>query len=239
VPDGSSEFIIPDRFYVGVGAPRAGTTWWHSLIRRHPEAVYAQKELKHFANVMPRKVPDAESYARKFNPDAIRLQGEWTPRYMYDPWGMMRLAKVVPHARILAILRDPWDRAVSGFLRAQNDRLASAVWMMNDAIEKSLYARQVERIYEAYPAESVLILQFEKLIDSPEPHLERTYRHLGFEDTSHLPSDYRAKVNASTTTIADLVPEVEIASKREFTKDAERLIELVPDLDLSLWPSIG
>ena len=152
------------------------------------------------SSVPLRGLTDDIAYAARFDTNAEGLQGEWTPRYMFDPWGMPRLAAVAPHARILVILRDPWARAVSGYLRSKNQRLANDVWMMHDAISKSLYARQVERIYEWFDADSIV------LDDLPTP---------------------------------SAFPEVEVSAKREFSRDAAHLSALVPDLDLSLWPSVA
>ena len=225
--------------YVGVGAAKSGSTWWHKLIRDHPEVAAAPKEFKHFVNVIGEDTPRSRvaTYAQRFDIESPLIQGEWTPRYMFDPWGMPLLQEAAPDARIIAMLRDPWDRAVSGDAHSSRQKLANEVWMLSDAINRGMYADQVKRIYESFSRDSVLILQYEQAIREPERLLEITYRHLGCKDDAFSPSNMFKRINATPGEKPALPAEVEHAAKRTYRGDAERLVELLPDFDLSLWPS--
>ena len=111
--------------FVGVGAARCGTSWWFRHITRHPKVVFDRhlhtKEVHFFENMRDfERLPDnyADLYAQYFpRPTGGGLTGEWTPRYMLDPWAMKQLRQVAPAARILLMLRDPVARYASAYAR--------------------------------------------------------------------------------------------------------------------------
>ena len=104
--------------FVGIGAQRSGTSWWHGLIETHPH-VHALgwpfKELHFFDE---RRDADARAYHELFRRPRGRLAGEWTPRYMYDAHTPALLRRAAPDARLLVMLRDP-DRAFPFRVRAR------------------------------------------------------------------------------------------------------------------------
>ena len=77
--------------FVGVGAQKAGTSWWNALIEAHPD-VHRQggqpKELHFFDGLweQPWSAADATRYARYFPRPTGAIAGEWTPGYMIDFW---------------------------------------------------------------------------------------------------------------------------------------------------------
>jgi len=83
--------------FVGIGADRSGTTWWHSLISSHPQvsvAPGAEKEVHFFDPFWDGSFgeDDAARYREQFPRAEGAIAGEWTPRYMYDVWTPARLA---------------------------------------------------------------------------------------------------------------------------------------------------
>src|SRR5258708_35856410 len=103
---------LPD--FVIIGAAPSGTTWVARQLRLHPEIhVAPQKEVNFFEQ-------DA-NFER--GPDWYRAQflrarsgqrvGEATPAYMMVPRAAERMAALIPDARLIAILRNPVDRAYS------------------------------------------------------------------------------------------------------------------------------
>src|SRR5690242_18385540 len=107
--------------FVGVGAQKSGTTWWSAALRDHPEISIATKEL-HFFDSMetldPRDCP-VDAYHAHFAGEPL-LAGEFTPRYMFDPWVPALLRVAAPEARLIMILRDPVDRYRSGIAHVRS-----------------------------------------------------------------------------------------------------------------------
>ena len=114
--------------FVGIGAQRSGTSWWYRGIEAHPNVVRIKgqrKELHYFNRFWDGDVPPdfADRYASLFPRPEGKLSGEWTPRYMHDYWSLPLLREAAPDARILVILRDPVERALSpySFIRGEPD----------------------------------------------------------------------------------------------------------------------
>src|SRR4051812_32958483 len=101
--------------FLGIGVPRAGTTWLHELLSSHPE-VYVpvrRKELSFFNLYYDR----GTRWYQKFFPseaeaDRYRALGEITPYYFYGPECPERIARLGV-GKLLLILRHPVERAWS------------------------------------------------------------------------------------------------------------------------------
>ena len=104
--------------FVGVGAPKSGTSWWYNLLLQHPRVVQNRlgaKELAyfyHFGFNGPSR-EQAETYRRAFDCPRQTMSGEWSPSYLFFPCALEFLADTVPEARVLIILRNPIDRLFS------------------------------------------------------------------------------------------------------------------------------
>ena len=106
---------LPD--FVIIGAKKCGTTFLYNLLSEHPHIESAaQKELHYFDRFFDQGI---EWYRRCFPPpkwiDGRRaITGEATP-YLSKPSAAERMAKVLPQARLLVLLRNPVDRAYSDY----------------------------------------------------------------------------------------------------------------------------
>ena len=107
---------LPD--FVIIGARKAGTTFLYNLLTRHPYVEpAAAKEVHYFDNLIEKE--DVEWYSRCFPAPQHRegrrtITGEATP-YLAHPLAPERMARVVPQARLIALLRNPVDRAYSDY----------------------------------------------------------------------------------------------------------------------------
>ena len=114
-----------------LGAQRAGTTSLFYYLRAHPEilgprpadsSVYWPKETHFFDE----RFHEGIDWYRAFFPlEATRrlarmarrdlIAGEATPYYLFHPLAPVRAAKTIPDAKLIAILRDPIERAYSHY----------------------------------------------------------------------------------------------------------------------------
>jgi hypothetical protein len=116
-PTGEPETgALPD--FVIIGAQKSGTTSLYHLLARHPYVEpAATKELHYFDGLLGEGV---EWYRRCFPAprwkDGRRtITGEATPYYLFHPHAARRMAEVIPQARLIALLRNPVDRAYSHY----------------------------------------------------------------------------------------------------------------------------
>ena len=114
--------------------------------------------------------------------------GEWTPNYMFDPWTARRLQRAAPDARILAILRDPVARLLSGLRHtAYHDYGHPHPRLVSEAIEFGRYGEQLQRLAANFARSQILVLQLERCIQDPERELARTYEFIGVDPGSCPP----------------------------------------------------
>jgi hypothetical protein len=230
--------------FVGVGAQRSGTTWWHGLIRSHPDVVSAgrpRKELHYFDSFHSSAFGDADvaAYHRLFPSPSGAIHGEWTPRYMLDYWTPPLLRIAAPEARILILLRDPIDRLRSGIGHALRRRPRATKARRKDfpvlAFARGLYHEQITRLLEYFPREQVLILQYERCVREPAGELRRTFDFLGlapFEPPAPADPEPRRPKKPK-----DELPEHAVAAlTRAYRDEMRRVAELAPEVDLDLWP---
>lgn len=235
--------------FVGVGAQRAGTSWWwRGAIRSHPgfvRDVKPGKELHFFDRFWDgREIPEdlPEHYARQFPRPEGAITGEFTPRYMHDFWALPLLRRCAPGARILALLRDPLERYRSGITRevrmAAEGGWPMEIGIVGDAVYRSLYSRQLERLFELFDRGRVLVLQYERCIADPLGEMQRTQRFLGLEPLTQMPARLERQAGPARDKDA-MPPELRDELARRFADDARRTAELCPEIDLSLWPGVG
>ncbi len=79
------------------------------------------------------------------------------------------------------------------------------------------------------------VLQFEKCRADPVGQLAATYRFLGLEDFQ--PAEVRREVNVIGGEKVPLDPEARRLLVELYRPDVEELRQLLPHLDLSLWPN--
>ena len=240
--------------FVGVGAQRSGTTWWFRTMLKHPQiraprhglgedpetAPRHRKKEVHFFDrfaATPMRDEDVAAYHALFRRREGQVIGEWTPRYMHDVWTPRLLHRAAPDARLLVLLRDPIERFRSGvahgLMRApgrRRDTLAA------DAIDRGRYATQLARLHRFYDPERILVLQYERCRNEPAAEYRRVLRFLGV-DAEHEPESVGQARGTNTASVKqELWPDLVESLQRFLEPDVERLTEMVPDLDVALWP---
>jgi hypothetical protein len=98
-----------------LGAPKCGTTALAHYLGAHPDVFLSRPKEPHFFD---------SDYAKGLSSylddhfggwQAERVAGEATPSYLAIPWVPVRVRRDVPDARLIAILRDPVERAYSSW----------------------------------------------------------------------------------------------------------------------------
>jgi hypothetical protein len=233
--------------FVGVGAQRSGTSWWFRQVTSHPGiAAPWGKERHYFESFWQHEMTDADAnrYQCLFPRPSGTLTGEWTPRYMYDEWTPELLKACAPEAKILVILRDPWERFLSGMahesrvlerqLRRSNGNYLRLM-ARRDALQRSLYTQQLLGVLACFDRSQVLILQYERCVREPEAELERTFRFLGVDVPPGVAIERRA--GAGTRREHGLPATVADGMRTTLADDAERLVQIAPEIEPELWPT--
>lgn len=243
---GAPDFVI-------LGAQKSGTTWWFRLIEQHPGVVQPAKQRPelHFFDRLWGEWPDTatiERYHRYFPRPEGALIGEKTPEYLSCPWVPPMIKLAAPDARAIILLRDPVERYVSGLShhdrgglvnddeglgRAFGDRMR----VVTDAIGRGLYAAQVEWLMEAYPADRLLVLQYERCAADAAAQLSRTFAFLGLPDHTLSAEELARPRNKAKLEKVAVPPEHLELLRRYYAPEVRRLRALTDEIDLSLWPN--
>ena len=213
----------PDFFLIG--APKAGTSALHAALAQHPHLFLSKvKEPKYYmcgdspppaykgpgdAHSNQEWIWQRERYLDLFD-DAPEgsLTGESTPFYLYNRDARRRIAVDRPDAKLIAVLRDPVDRAYSNWMHLWMDGLepradvVEAVSHEQERIDNGwapfwhyssmgMYGRQVKDLFDHFPREQVLLLRYRELVDTPDDVLGRVFDFLGVEgrDIDTIPAD--------------------------------------------------
>jgi hypothetical protein len=242
-PDCPANQRIGPPDFVGIGAQKAGTSWWNALLEAHPDVHRhpdRPKELHYFDGLWERawSASDATRYARYFPRPGGAVAGEWTPSYMVDFWTPGLIARAAPGARILVLLRDPVDRFQSG-LTHTDDASGTALTHQDatGAFQRGLYGQQLRRVLDAVPHDQVLLLQYEACRADPAGQLARTFAFLGLRPVQLPPATFGREVNATTADKAELSADLRAALLEAYAVDLEGLKALAPELDLARWPT--
>jgi len=245
--------------YVGVGTMAAGSLWWHGLLLDHPGVeprAEAQRGLHFFERFCGRPMTDADvaAYHASFPRAEGRIAGEWTQRYLFDAWTPLLLHRAAPQARLLMLVSDPVDRYRKKLASVLREAEEPDQYAMSDMAARGRYASQLRNLLAFYPREQVLVLQSERCVADPLPQYRRMLEFLG------LPADFvpprlgrkpsllgrlrRALRGARAPAAerhekADLWPELEQALVADLEPEVRELQELVPELDLALWPQFA
>lgn len=196
-------------FFV-IGAAKSGTSSLFRHLEGHPQVwVPPGKEIHYFDHPAATR-PDLDWYRAQFAaaPPGLAV-GDLTPNYLVRPWAAAEIAEVVPDARLVAILRNPVDRAHSHFQMQEakfpvcarfEDIVAAELagqrieWPHSAYIDEGRYAVQLERYLEHFEPEQLLVLLFEDLQRDPAATMKTLCVHLGV-DSNFAPPNLGQRFN--------------------------------------------
>lgn len=224
--------------FIGAGAETPGSDWWYAALRAHPRVRGPRggDGARHFFDAFCMRELQPEDIARYHAHFAGRggaVRGEWSGRYLADGWVAPLLRRVAPDARILVMLEDPIERYRVVWAERMATRVEGKRLLMTDVAARAAHAFQLDRLRRYFPAEQVLVLQYERCRADTEAEYRRTLRFLGVPE--RMPKRLPPPPESRPT--APLWPEVEAALHASLDDDVEALARTVPGFDLSLWPS--
>jgi Sulfotransferase domain len=195
--------------FLVIGAQKAGTTALYAYLRWHPAITGPSwKEVSFFDRHWWR----GERWYRGQFPlrSAGRLVGEASPSYLFHPLAPERVRSLLPDVRLIALLRDPVERAYSQYqhevalgreplsfedaLEAEEERTRGEVerlvadprafsrdWWDHTYAARGLYAEQLERWLAVFPRNQLLVVATDELGEKPAETYAAVLSFLGVE----------------------------------------------------------
>lgn len=206
--------------FIIIGAAKAGTTSLYQYLRQHPQVFMSPlKETNFYACAGVRPAFQGPGDDRWFNRRAVidpavyeanfaqagdaRAIGEASPYYLYHPNAAGNIHRAIPHARIIAIFRNPIDRAFSSFLHLRRDgrepettfpaalaledhRIAQHWEFIWHYLGASRYAEQAQRYVDLFPREQLGFYLYDDFDADPVGFTRHVFEFLGV-DASFVP----------------------------------------------------
>jgi hypothetical protein len=174
-----------------IGAMKSGTTSLHEYLDTHPQIVMSEtKEPGYFVEELSLAKGEDWYLSLFAQDDRCRYRGESSTHYTKLPVyrGVAeRLHRFNPDARLIYIMRDPFERLVSHYWHNVRDAvhggelrpLLKAVKERPDYLAFSDYAMQLAPYLDRFGPQALYTLTFEALIEDPQRELDRLCQWLG------------------------------------------------------------
>jgi len=200
--------------FIGVGAPKTGTTWIARCLSEHPQICFSKAKEINFFNkenffyIKNQVMGDAWNYKKGldwykgyFNHCGKgAVKGEFSTYYLYDKETPELIKKHFPEAKIIIVLRNPAELFHSHYNHAASQwKMPPAEEAIRDEggfVKYGFYSKYIERYLKVFPKEQVLIMVYDDLKNNPESFIKKIYGFLGVDDGFNPPS-LREVVNAT------------------------------------------
>ena len=195
--------------FIVFGVAKSGTTSIHRYLEQHPEIFMCPIKASNFFGY-----EDALDWHWKDEGDPPSLAyfhaktlaeyealfdgvtnekavGEVAPQYFHCPTAAQRIHDTIPNVKLAVSLRNPADRAFSGFL--MRTRRGDAVrdyfeelGPESSHVKESFYYRRLKRYFDIFPKEQIKVYIFEEFKQDPSKAMMDLLEFLGV-NTSWMP----------------------------------------------------
>jgi hypothetical protein len=186
---------LPD--FIILGAQKSATSFLHESLMLHPQIFMPPREVLYFEDPYYGS-GDISVFARHFAKAPVEaVVGMKRPTSLGAPECPARIHHLLPNAKLLIVLRNPVERAISSyFFLMRNYRIPviepnAGLGAMLDGkgegyarhpLELSLYGKHISRYLELFPRSQMHVIQQERLIARPKEHLVDVARMLGIDE---------------------------------------------------------
>ena len=198
-----------------IGAAKSGTTALHYYLKQHPQIYMSpMKEPDFFALEGERpenfqgksnfddEITDFETYCSLFKGVSNEVAvGESSTLYLYSSKASDRIKHYIPDVKLIAILRDPVERAYSHFLfniskdnyketitdfaraiQAEQERISNNGWFRWHYKQRGFYYVQLKRYFELFEGEQIKVYLYEDFKANSLVVLKDVFQFLGVDD---------------------------------------------------------
>ena len=187
--------------FLGIGVQKAATSWLFACLQEHPAVrpskVTNSKELNFFNH-------DWElgyQWLHRGFDFGDWLSGEFTSRYFHDANVPGRVGAYRPDIKLLLVLREPLERALSQHRHEMRRHRVPAGFTFRDAVEENpsyleqgRYATHLERWRDHFDDSQFAVILYDDVVADPAASMKRVFGFLGIDD-AFLPTSLYERVN--------------------------------------------
>jgi hypothetical protein len=199
--------------FLVIGAAKSGTTSLHAYLRQHPELFLPESKEPHFFCAPGDGTPvgfvgvgsewerlfvaDPDAYAELFAGAGTRRTGECSNSYLVDPDAAPRIVAVNPDVRLIVMMRDPLERAISNWRMWRRwggedleliDAIAEERLRMEQGwcfpslyLLPGLYLEHLERWEQHVDRSQLCLVLTDELQSNRVATLQRIFTHIGVD----------------------------------------------------------
>ena len=235
---------LPD--FLIIGAQKSGTTWLADQLSLHPSIFMAPDEI-HFFDKAQNYCRGLPWYTRHFeHARPGQIVGEKTPDYLWANGDgaeghlsdvHVKLYQAIPSARLIILLRNPVDRALSALSHLVRTRRIAPPLDIDDlllgkkhhrirghgVISKGFYYRQLVAYARLFNRSQMMVLLFEEdIAKAPDEGLRRTCDFIGVSPITASSSDAVSR-NASRRSLLRLMVDFYFPPGRPLSKIIDKI----------------
>lgn len=185
--------------FVVIGAQKAGSTFIQKCLSEHPQIFMPKGEISYFEDPDYKK-NSFEWFIKKFDKASNgQIIGFKRPNCLGKPECAKRIKRDLPKVKLIMILRNPVNRAVSAYYHQMrtgtlpiievNDGLERVLkgeyknWKRaKEILEFGLYAKHLTRFYKWFDNSQILILILDEVKKEPLVKIQEVYKFVGVDD---------------------------------------------------------
>lgn len=203
---------LPD--FIIIGTQKSGTTSLYAYLSQHPQLLRSYKKEVHFFdggldsgfdNYEKGQAWYRAHFPFRINGSAFKVF-EASPLYIFNPLVPKRIFDLIPEVKIIAILRNPTERAISHYFHEkqrgheslpimeallEEERRMESVIQMKDYKNNSFihhsyksrghYREQLERFLKFFPRQQILIVSSEEFFSDQKKTLRQVIDFVGID----------------------------------------------------------
>ncbi|WP_312846865.1 sulfotransferase domain-containing protein [Stappia sediminis] len=200
--------------FIIIGATKGGTSWIVANLQLQEDVSIPMQPsagVHYFSRNFER---GTDWYLKHFSgiSDEIRFVGEKSASYLPHPDVPARLKELLPHARLIAQLRNPVDRAYSDYcMHFRRGQASGDIERYLDPdrtpiprlLNDGRYHTHLTRYLDFFPPDQVLVTIYEEMERDPAGVLRSISRHVGVDDPV-IPQDIGKRAKARDTAMLPL-----------------------------------
>lgn len=223
--------------FIGIGAPRSGTTWLTQCLYEHPEIIFPNKRSNENLHVLDKEqnffsqslfrrsysqknryTRGIDWYLNRFDwSESNKIRGEFSVGYFADKKAPQRIKKHFPNIKLLVILRNPVEMVQSAYYHlkalvhtqvpADFDQAVAENKINQLRLNWGLYHQHLKKYFSLFPPKNTNISLFDDVKNDPKKVIQKVYLFLG-ADPKFIPPSLKIKRHSAVKTRSKMIKKI-------------------------------
>lgn len=183
--------------FIVAGTQKAGTTFIHHCLMDHPDIYMPEEEVALFSNSIKSRMKYYKNTLIEMKNAQEKVKGIKRPEYIIKLSAMKKIKKMIPKVKLIFCLRNPVDRAISGYFHNMRMMLNPFVNPNKGLLhlvrykkfkdyprskyllEYGLYSKYLRRSFNLFAKQQVLVILYDDLKRNKVTTIQKIYKFLG------------------------------------------------------------